>query len=86
MKTSTRRKGTYLMIERIHLSEEILKDSCYPNANTIQKKLREELGLEYSIPTIWRDIQFIKNRLNCPVEYDAHQKGYFWENTITEVL
>lgn len=77
MKTTTRSKGNYLMFERIRLIEAMLKEGCYPNANTIKKKLRVELGVEYSIPTIWRDVQFIKERLNCPVEYDPHQKGYY---------
>lgn len=79
MKTSTRSKGNYLMFERIHLIEGILREGYYPNANTIQKKLKEEMGFEYSIPTIWRDVQFIKERLNCPVDYDPHQKGYYWK-------
>lgn len=79
MKTSTRSKGNYLMFERIRLIEEILKEDYYPNANTIQKKVKEEMGFEYSLPTIWRDIQFIKGRLDSSIEYDPHQKGYCWK-------
>lgn len=45
MKTSTRSKGNYLMFERIHLIEGILREGYYPNANTIQKKLRKKWDL-----------------------------------------
>lgn len=77
MKTSIRSKGNYLMFERIRLIEDILREGYYPNAISIQKKVRDELGVEYSIPTIWRDVRFIKDRLNCSIKYDPHQKGYY---------
>lgn len=46
----------------------------YPNASSLAKKF------EISTKTGQRDIEFMRNRLNCPLEYDKREKGYYYED------
>jgi predicted DNA-binding transcriptional regulator YafY len=46
----------------------------YPNASSLAEKF------EISTKTGQRDIEFMRNRLNCPLEYDKRKKGYYYEN------
>lgn len=73
-------RGTYLMVERLVIIQNSIRDDYYPNSTTLQKKVKAELGIEFSIPTLSRDIDFLRNRMNCPIEYDIHQKGYYWNH------
>ena len=73
----TRNKGNYLMIERLRIIEDTIKKGNYPNTNILQKKIRDLLGFEFSIQTINRDMRFLKERMDYPIEYDAHRKEYY---------
>ena len=33
---------------------------------------------EVSVKTIWRDIEFMRDRMNLPIEYDQRRHGYFY--------
>jgi len=57
-------------MERIIEIFEAVKSNSYPNC----KSLAEEL--EVTPKTIQRDITFMKNRLNVPIEYDKSMHGY----------
>jgi len=46
----------------------------YPNASSLAEKF------EISTKTGQRDIEFMRNRLNCPLEYDKREKGYYYED------
>lgn len=50
-----------------------LRTGTFPNTNTIAKKYE---GV--SPRTIARDIEYMKNSMNCPIEYDEHEKGYYY--------
>ncbi len=58
---------------RIHQS---LQSGKFPNATTLAREL------EVSTKSIHRDIEFMRDRLNLPIEYDAAHFGY---NYIGEV-
>lgn len=75
----TRNRGNYLIIERLRIIEDTIKKGNYPNTNILQKKIRDLLGFEFSIQTINRDMRFLKERMDYPIEYDAHRKGYYWK-------
>ena len=46
----------------------------YPNCITLAEKL------ECSTRTIKRDVDFLRDRLNVPMEYDRRRWGYFYNN------
>jgi predicted DNA-binding transcriptional regulator YafY len=54
---------------RIHQS---LQSSKFPNATTLAREL------EVSTKSIHRDIEFMRDRLNLPIEYDAAHFGYHY--------
>ena len=64
--------STHFMIERILLINRRIERGDYPNA----PKLAEEM--ECSIRTIYRDIDFIRTRLNAPIKYDSERHGYYY--------
>lgn len=68
------RKGcfTHGMIERIIFINKKLNSDAYPNTPKLAKQL------EVSIATISRDIEFLRDRLNAPIEYNYERKGYYY--------
>jgi predicted DNA-binding transcriptional regulator YafY len=54
---------------RIHQS---LQSGKFPNATTLAREL------EVSTKSIHRDIEFMRDRLNLPIEYDAAHFGYHY--------
>ena len=59
---------------RIH---QALQAGGFPNAS----KLAGEI--EVSTKTIHRDLEFMRDRLNLPVEFDASRKGYFYDGEVS---
>nr|WP_252722927.1 HTH domain-containing protein [Treponema pedis] len=47
-----------------------MKAKWYPSCTRLPEKL------ECSVPTISRDIEFLRDRFNAPIEYSALKKGY----------
>lgn len=70
--TKSTKLSTRSMIERIIFINKKIGDGTYPNAPKLSKEL------EVSIATISRDIEFLRDRLNAPIEYDSYYKGYFY--------
>jgi len=58
---------------RIH---EQIKGNRYPNCSGIAKEI------EVSTRTIKRDIDFMKYRLNLPLEYDSRRYGYYYTEPV----
>jgi predicted DNA-binding transcriptional regulator YafY len=54
---------------RIH---QALHSGGYPNANTLARQL------EVSTKSIHRDLEFMRDRLELPIQYDARRFGYFY--------
>ncbi len=74
--------STHTMIERLLFINKRILSGMYPNST----ELAEEL--EVSIATIGRDIEFLRCRLNAPVIYDRHKRGYVYKEAynLTENL
>ena len=64
-------------LARLYLIDQRIASGKYPNTNQLVKYLREPWG-KVSISTISRDIEFMKFRLNAPIEYDALHRGYYY--------
>jgi len=60
--------------ERFLWFDDIVRSKKYPNAT----KLSEHF--EVSVKTAQKDIEFMRNSLNCPLVYGKNQKGYYYKD------
>lgn len=72
MPTEKRRIDNHLMLERLSKIHTKIKSGCYPNTHQLA------YDNEVSIPTISRDIEFLRDRFEAPIEYDAAHRGYYY--------
>ncbi len=64
--------------ERFLWFDERARSRKFPNATSLAAKF------EVSIKTAQRDIEFMRDRLNCPLVYDQREKGYYYgDNTFS---
>lgn len=62
-------KFTHGMIERLLVINNGVGTGKYPNTPKLAKKL------DVSIATISRDVEFLRDRLNVPIEYSFEKKA-----------
>lgn len=67
---SDRQKATRFMFERCRQILAAIRSDSYPNTTQLAR------SLEVSISTVSRDIEFLKERMGCPIEYDFYHKGF----------
>jgi len=60
-------------LARLYFIDQEIASGEYPNTKQLVKKWE---GV--SVSTISRDIEFMKDRLNAPIEYDALHRGYYY--------
>ena len=63
-------------LERMMQIHERIKSGKYPNC----EKLAREL--EMSTRTIKRDVDFMRCRLDLPIEYDSRRYGYYYSEPV----
>ena len=73
MPTEKRHIDNHLMLERLSKIHAKIKSGCYPNTQQLA------FDNEVSVPTISRDIEFLRDRFGAPICYDAVQRGYYYE-------
>ncbi|MBO4727628.1 MAG: WYL domain-containing protein [Spirochaetaceae bacterium] len=73
MSKGKRHTDSHLMFERLTRIHAKIKSGCYPNSRQLA------FDNEVSVPTISRDIEFLRDRLGADVKYDAFHRGYFYE-------
>jgi proteasome accessory factor B len=56
----------------------MLKNNEYPNCPKLAKEM------EISVRTLKRDVDFMKCRLNLPIEYDAQKYGYYYSKPVNQ--
>lgn len=59
-------------IERLLYIDHLIRSDRYPSRNDIA------VHFEVSIKTVERDLEYMKYRLNAPLEYDRFKKGYYY--------
>ena len=59
---------------RIH---QALSSGKYPNATSLSREV------EVATKTIHRDIEFMRDRLNLPIEYDASRAGFYYTEKVS---
>jgi predicted DNA-binding transcriptional regulator YafY len=68
----TRKHMPRATLARIYSIERQIASGRYPNVNDLAKKY------ECGTATIYRDIEYMRNMLNAPIEYDAKQRGWYF--------
>lgn len=72
---------TNMKIERIRIIHTEIKKGNFPSTNKLRDKCRCEYSLEkLSTATISRDVEYLRNRFNAPIEYDSFRKGYYYSH------
>ena len=72
MKDIPNRAITHQMLERLTYIHNRIKAECFPKTSELAKEL------ECSVPTISRDITFLRDRFHAPIEYNAQKKGFYY--------
>ncbi len=73
MAAEKRHIDSRLMLERLSKIHAKIKSGCYPSTKDLA------FDNEVSIPTISRDIQFLRERFNAEIEYDSVNRGYYYK-------
>jgi predicted DNA-binding transcriptional regulator YafY len=60
------------MLHRIYFIDRRIASGEYPNTRTLAEEY------ETGTATISRDIDFMRNMMDAPIEYDAFQRGYYY--------
>jgi predicted DNA-binding transcriptional regulator YafY len=68
----TRKRIPRATLARIYSIERQIASGRYPNVNDLAKKY------ECGTATIYRDIEYMRDRLNAPIEYDAKHRGWYF--------
>jgi proteasome accessory factor B len=55
---------------------DLLKGKSYPNCTTIAKEF------EVAVRTIMRDLDFMRDRLNMPIEFDQQRNGFYYTKPV----
>jgi len=66
--------GAKNIYERFVWFDNQVKAQKYPNTTSLSEKF------EISTKTAQRDIDFMRDRLRCPLDYDASRKGYRYDD------
>ncbi len=67
-------KYTKPPIKRLQVIHHRLKEGNYPNTVSLSEEL------EASRRTVLRDIEYLRDQMGAPVEYDSVKKGFFYTN------
>ena len=63
-------------VQRLLRIHKALQSGTRPNASSLAREL------EVSAKTVHRDLEFMRERLELPIEYDAQQFGFFYNREI----
>lgn len=63
-------------LERMMKIHQALQSGNYPNASLLAREL------EVSTKSIQRDLEFMRYRMDLPVEYDGSKRGYYYNGAV----
>lgn len=64
-------------LERMMKIHQALQSGKYPNATTLAR------DMEVSTKSIQRDLEFMRYRMDLPVEYDMSRRGYYYNGKVS---
>ncbi len=65
-------KRSKTQAERLLALDQLLRNNKYPNCTSFAEEW------ETSTKTVQRDIDYLKDRMGAPIEYDALKRGYYY--------
>jgi predicted DNA-binding transcriptional regulator YafY len=68
----TRKHLPRAVLSRIYFIDRQIAAGKYPNVNTLAKEY------EVGTATIYRDIEYMRDMLNAPIEYNAKHRGWYY--------
>ncbi len=72
-------KLSNMKLERLVFIHHCFQQGRYMNKNQLQTELMRHFGLaKLGISTITRDLEFLRDRFDAPIEYDFFHKGYHY--------
>ena len=74
-----RGQGGYLIIERLTIVKDTIENGYYPSLALLRKRVLDRLGTDVSIPTLRRDLNFLRCRFGIDIKYDSYRQGYYIE-------
>jgi len=80
-KTQAAQSVTRPMLERLYIIDREIASGKYPNTNDLVERLTRASPGEHeggSTATVSRDIAFMRDQLNAPIEYDTVERGYYY--------
>lgn len=73
--------ANFNLLRRIPIIHEQILSGTYPNKNTLRNHIAKvENAKAVSISTVGNIIEFMKNELGAPIEYEAQMHGYYYSN------
>jgi len=69
----TRKNLPRAVLARIYFIDREIASGKYPNVNYLAKEY------EVGTATIYRDIEYMRDMLNAPIEYSAKNRGWYYE-------
>jgi predicted DNA-binding transcriptional regulator YafY len=78
VKNASRAGTTRRPMHRIYVIHEAVQEGSYPNCRTLAERL------EVTDKTIQRDITFMRDELQLPLEYDEQLHGYTYSQDVSE--
>ncbi|MCL2067497.1 MAG: WYL domain-containing protein [Treponema sp.] len=69
----TRKNLPRAILSRIYYIDRQIASGKYPNVHDLAK------GYEVGTATIYRDIEYLRDMLNAPIEYDAKNRGWYYK-------
>jgi predicted DNA-binding transcriptional regulator YafY len=64
-------------LERMLRIHQALQTGNFPNASSLAQEI------EVAAKTIHRDMEFMRDRMNLPIEFDASRNGYFYDGEVS---
>ena len=75
-----KKRVTNLKIDRLIIIHNAIKKGSFPCTADLRNLCACKLGIkELGSATISRDIDFLRTLFNAPIEYNAYEKGYYYE-------
>lgn len=72
-----RAKQSYLLLDRLQIIKKKIETGFFPSTSDLIDAVLYELGVKVSVPTIYRDICYLKDRGGCDIQFDTSKKGYY---------
>ena len=65
-------------LERMMRFHNLLNENCYPNCSRLAKEF------EMTVRTVMRDLDFMRDRLDLPIEFDPKRNGYYYTKPVDQ--